>query len=152
MKDQERELQKITRRALFKELGYGIGGLALTQLLAESALGQSKPQSAIRNPQFQDPLLPKKPHFAAKAKNIIYMFMAGAPSQVDLFDYKPNLVKHSGEPCPEEILKGERFAFIRGVPKLLGSPRKWAQCGQLSEAYSRTVTLASAGPSDRSPS
>src|SRR6185503_11098774 len=115
-------LRKLTRRALFKEMGYGIGGLALANLLLENASAQTK--------KYQDPLVPKKPHFAPKAKNIIYLFMAGAPSQVDLFDPKPMLVKHNGEPCPEDIIKGERFAFIRGVPKLLGSPHKFEQVGK----------------------
>ena len=57
-----------------------------------------------------------------KAKRVIYLFMAGAPSQLDLFDYKPELVKHDGQAMPEEFVKGERFAFIKGTPKLLGSP------------------------------
>ena len=124
-------LRKLTRRALFKEMGYGIGGLALANLLLENASAQTG--------KYQDPLLPKKPHFAPKAKNIIYLFMAGAPSQVDLFDPKPMLVKHNGEPCPEDILKGERFAFIRGVPKLLGSPHKFEQVGKSGQWVSEML-------------
>ena len=60
--------------------------------------------------------------FPAKAKSIIYLFMAGAPSQLDLFDYKPTLQQYDGQNVPEELIKGERFAFIKGMPKLLGSP------------------------------
>ena len=67
----------------------------------------------------------KKPHFQPKAKNVIFLFMAGAPSQLDLFEPKPTLVKYDRQACPEELLKGERFAFIRGVPKLLASPYKF---------------------------
>lgn len=66
----------------------------------------------------------------AKAKNIIYLHMAGSPPVLDMFDYKPELIKHTGEDCPEEFLKGKRFAFTSGTPKLLGSPRKWAQHGE----------------------
>ena len=75
-------------------------------------------------------MAPKAPHFPAKCKNVIYLFMAGGPSQLDLFDYKPALTKFDGQPCPEELIKGERFAFIKGVPKLLGSPHHFAKIGQ----------------------
>jgi hypothetical protein len=77
----------------------------------------------------RDPLAPKKPHFRPRAKNVIFLFMAGAPSQVDLFDPKPTLVKYNGQDCPAELTKGERFAFIRGTPKLMGSPYAFAQHG-----------------------
>ena len=69
-----------------------------------------------------NPLAPRQPHFAAKAKRVIYLHMSGAPPHLDLFDYKPELVKHDGKPCPDEFLKGKRFAFTSGVPKLLGTP------------------------------
>ena len=113
--DEPNELLKITRRTLFKQLGYGIGSIALTSMLSELSMAQAGRQGI--------------PHFAPKAKRIIYLFMAGAPSQVDLFDPKPTLVKHNGEPIPEEIIKGERFAFIKGKPKLLGSPFKFEKVG-----------------------
>lgn len=129
--EQNHDLRRITRRALFREMGYGIGGLALANLLAENASAQTG--------QYRDPLLPKAPHFAPKAKRVIYLFMAGAPSQVDLFDPKPILVKHNGEPCPEDLLKGERFAFIRGVPKLLGSPHKFEQVGKSGQWVSEVL-------------
>jgi len=77
-------LRDMTRRTFFKQIGYGIGGLALSSLLADSPLAQT---------MSQDPMAAKKPHFPAKAKNVIFLFMAGAPSQVDLFDYKPTLMK-----------------------------------------------------------
>ena len=75
------------------------------------------------------PLLPRSPHFPAKAKSVIYLHMAGAPSQLELFDYKPELVKLNGEDCPASLLEGKRFAFIRGVPKLLGPQAKFSQHG-----------------------
>ena len=76
------------------------------------------------------PLAPRLPHFPAKAKSIIYLHMAGAPSQLELFDYKPELKKLNGQDCPPSLLEGKRFAFIRGVPKMLGPQAKFAQYGQ----------------------
>ena len=73
---------------------------------------------------------PKSPPFAAKAKSVIYLHMAGAPSQLELFDYKPELMKMDGQDCPPSLLEGKRFAFIRGVPKMLGPQAKFAQHGQ----------------------
>ena len=67
---------------------------------------------------------------AGKAKNVIYLHMAGSPPHLDLFDYKPELVRRNGEPCPESFLRGRRFAFTSGVPRLLGTPQRFAQHGQ----------------------
>jgi hypothetical protein len=75
-------------------------------------------------------MAPRKPHFAPKAKSIIYLHMSGAPPQHELFDYKPVLVKHHMQPCPDELLKGQRFPFIVGHPKLLGTPYKFKQYGK----------------------
>jgi hypothetical protein len=68
--------------------------------------------------------------FPARATRVIYLHMAGSPSHLDLFDYKPELAKLTGQPCPDALLKGKRFAFIKGVPKMLGSPFRFAQHGQ----------------------
>lgn len=111
----------ITRRHFFGRVGLGVGAMALQEHLLDRRTSAS-PSSA-------NPLAPKPPHFAPKAKSVIYLHMAGAPSQLDLFDYKPELVIHSGEPCPDEFLKGKRFAFIKGVPKMLGTPFQWARHG-----------------------
>ncbi len=116
----DRALRSMTRRTLFKEVGYGMGGVALTSMLAKTGLAQQR----------ENPMAVKPPHYAPKAKNVIFLFMAGAPSQLDMFDPKPTLVKHHQQPIPEEIIEGERFAFIRGTPKLLGSPHKFEQAGQ----------------------
>ncbi|MGA7413165.1 MAG: DUF1501 domain-containing protein, partial [Bryobacteraceae bacterium] len=93
-----------------------------------------------------NPLSPKPPMFPAKAKSIIYLFMAGAPSQVDLFDFKPTLQKYDGQNVPQELMKGERFAFIKGTPRLLGSPYEFAQFGnsgaQISELLPHLRTVA----------
>jgi hypothetical protein len=118
-------LRELTRRTLFKEVGYGLGSVALTSMLAGSAGAVQTAQTASKNPFAVRPS-----HFAPRAKRVIYLFMAGAPSQIDLFDPKPALVKHNGEPIPEEFTKGQRFAFIKGTPRLLGSPHQFEQVGQ----------------------
>src|SRR5207244_7172541 len=91
-------------------------------------------------------LAARAPHFAPKAKRAIYLHMAGAPSQLDLFDYKPKLVELNGQDCPESLYKKERFAFIKGVPKMLGTPHQFSrhgQCGaQLSELLPHLATVA----------
>jgi hypothetical protein len=109
----------ITRRHFFRQTGFGIGSLALASLVDERLLA-----AAV------DPAGPLGPHFAPKAKQVIYLFMAGAPSQLDLFDEKPKLRQYDGQPIPEEIVKGERFAFIKGTPRLLGSPFTFGKHGQ----------------------
>ena len=116
-------LKQITRRTFFKQVGYGMGSLALSSMLMEAGLG-------FQQPHRTDPLAPKQPHFKPKAKNVIFLFMAGAPSQLDLFEPKPTLVKYDRQECPAELLKGERFAFIKGTPRLLGSPYKFEQVGK----------------------
>ena len=130
-------LRAITRRHFFKQSGFGIGGLALSSLLDERLFAQ----------QGDGPLAPRSPHFAPKAKNIIYLFMAGAPTQLDLFDNKPALRKHDGQEIPSEFIpKGERFAFIKGTPRLLGSPFTFEKHGQsgaeLSELLPQLATIA----------
>jgi hypothetical protein len=109
----------VTRRHFFETASFGIGGVALASLMGEVVRAQSAPAGAA-------PTL----HFAPKAKRVIYLFMAGAPSQIDLFDPKPALVTHDGQDIPEEFVKGERFAFIKGRPKLLGSPFKFQKHGR----------------------
>src|ERR1044072_5896286 len=120
-------LKQITRRHFFKQTGFSVGAMALASLLNENLLAAQ----ATSNP-----FAPRPPHFAAKAKSIIYLFMAGAPSQLDLFDYKPDLKKYDGQDIPDEFVKGERFAFIKGTPKLLGSPYAFQKCGQPAAAIS----------------
>src|SRR5439155_15042869 len=82
------------------------------------------------------PLAPKRPHFRARAKRIIYLHMAGAPSTLDLFDHKPKLNELNGRPCPDSYIRGQQFAFIKGVPKLLGSPHKFAKRGKSGQVMS----------------
>jgi uncharacterized protein (DUF1501 family) len=108
-------------------------------LMAED--GRAKPGRS------QDaPLAPKKPHHAAKAKRVIYLHMIGAPSHLDLFDHKPELKKRDGQECPEDLLKGRRFAFIGGKMTLAGSQFKFAKHGksglELSELLPNLATVA----------
>ena len=108
-------LRAATRRHFFKQSGFGIGAAALTRLISASEV---------------NPMAARPPMFTAKAKSVIYLFMAGAPSQVDLLDPKPMLQKYDGQNVPEELTKGERFAFIKGTPRLLGSPFEFGRCGK----------------------
>src|SRR4051812_36207500 len=101
----------------------GTGSLGLGAAALATFAGNAK---AIQ----ENTLAPRKPHFPAKAKRVIYLHMSGSPPHLDLFDYKPELVKRTGEAVPESFLKGKRFAFTSGVPKLLGTPRKFAQHGK----------------------
>lgn len=114
-----------TRRQFLKSCPVGLGGIFLASQLASG-------QTATRQDERDNanPLAAKAPHFEAKAKNVIYIHLAGSPPTLDLFDYKPELVKHSGEDCPDEFLEGRRFAFTQGKPKLLGTPRKFKQHGE----------------------
>jgi len=113
--DDTDDLRVLTRRHFFRQSGFGIGGLALLSLLDEKLFAS---------------VGGLVPHFAPRAKSVIYLFMAGAPSQVDLFDHKPALREHDGQAIPAEFVKGERFAFIKGTPRLLGSPYAFRKCGQ----------------------
>jgi hypothetical protein len=115
------QLQHRTRRHFLRESAAGIGGMAFASMLADE--GQAAPQVV-------NPLEPKDGHFEPKAKRVIYLHMTGSPPNLDLWDYKPELVKHDDEDCPQQFLEGKRFAFTTGVPKLLGTPRKFVPCGE----------------------
>jgi hypothetical protein len=132
-------LRTITRRHFFRNCGVGLGTLGLASLINEN-LFSAEPAVAV------NPLAPKAPHFAPKAKRVIYLHMAGSPSQLDLFDYKPKLQELNGQPCPESLFKKERFAFIKGVPKMLGTPHKFHKHGQagteLSELLPHLASVA----------
>ncbi len=111
----------LTRRELLSRVGMGVGSIALASLLGEETLA-AKTTAA-------NPLEPKQTHFAPKAKHVIYMHMVGAPSQLDLFDPKPTLQKFHGKDCPEELLRGQRFAFLGENPKLMGTQFKFKKHG-----------------------
>ena len=119
-----------SRRAFLARSSTGLGALALGSLL-NGKLSAAQPQLVTKNAGVIKTL-----DFAPRAKRVIYLFMAGAPSTLDLFDNKPVLKKYDGQPCPEEITKGERFAFIQGTPKLLGSPFNFKRYGKSGQEIS----------------
>ena len=124
----------VTRRWFFQECGVGLGALALSQLLSDSLAAAPT-----------NPLAPRQPHFAPRAKRAIFLFMAGAPSHLDLFDNKPELAKWDGRLPPPELVKDYRAAFINPNSKLLGPKFKFArhgQCGaELSELLPHLATV-----------
>jgi hypothetical protein len=98
-------LRDLNRRHFFSRCSIGLGSLALGSLLKEQGL--AVPEATVKNP-----LEPKKTHFPAKAKSVIYLFMAGGPSQLDLFEHKPQLNALNGQPIPDSYTAGKRFAFM----------------------------------------
>jgi hypothetical protein len=133
MHPQLEHLQHLTRRHFLQQSQLGIGAIALSSLLGRDGV------AATPLPEVINPLAPKLPHFAAKAKQVIYLHMTGSPPNLDMWDYKPELVKRDGEDCPDTFLKGRTFAFTTGVPKLLGTPRKFAQYGEGQQWMSDAV-------------
>src|SRR4051812_25139086 len=110
MHPQIERLRNITRRTFLHDSKVGLGSIALASLLSKDGFASST---------VVNPLAPKAPQFAAKAKRVIYLHLSGAPPHFDLFDYKPELVKRTGQNVPDKFLKGRKFAFTTGVPKLL---------------------------------
>jgi hypothetical protein len=123
----ETAIRFFTRRHFLRESAMGLGALAFGSLLG---CDSRSPKNASNVFDPAKPLAPKMPMFPGKARAIIYLHMAGAPSQLELFDYKPDLMKLDGQDCPPSLLEGKRFAFIRGVPKMLGPQAKFQQHGQ----------------------
>lgn len=115
-------LQHLTRRHFLQGTGVGLGAAALSSLFQQDGVAASKEPI--------NPLAPKQAHFNGRAKRVIYLHLTGSPPHLDLFDYKPELVKRDGEDCPQTFLEGKRFAFTSGTPKLLGTPRKFSQHGE----------------------
>jgi len=121
-----------TRRHFIKECASGLGGLAMSSMLMGcDPLGKSHRNAEIAFTERDlNPLATLSPPFNPKVKSVIYLHMAGAPSQLEMFDYKPTLHKLNNKPCPESLLEGKKFAFIRGVPNLLGPQAKFIQAGE----------------------
>ena len=120
--DTER-LSLLTRRHFLQQGQLGLGAIALSSLLGGQATASPSVETI-------NPLAPRVAHFPAKAKQVIYLHMTGSPPNLDMWDYKPELVKRDGEDCPDSFLAGRTFAFTTGVPKLLGTPRKFERYGQ----------------------
>jgi hypothetical protein len=136
-------LRETTRRHFFSECRVGLGSLAIASLLSETRLTAAPATTAPD--RRTNPLAPRPTHFDARAKSVIYLFMAGAPSQLELFDYKPELQKLNGQVIPESFVEGKRFAFIKQDAQLLGTVRKFARHGEsgaeLSECLPHLATI-----------
>ncbi len=124
-----------TRRWFFRQCKVGLGAVALATLLGETARGESQ----------ASPFGSRPPHFKARAKSVIYLFMAGGPSQLELFDPKPKLKELNGQVVPPSYVEGKRFAFISKDAKLLGSRRTFAKYGRsgadISELLPHTASI-----------
>ena len=123
-----------TRRQFLRQAGFSLGAIALSRLLGGGAHAATlSPYGAV------NPLAPKTPPLPARAKSVIYLHMSGAPPSLDLFDWKPELARLHLQPCPDSLLEGERFAFIKGVPLMLGSPYRFSQHGRSGQWVSETL-------------
>jgi hypothetical protein len=131
--------KQVARRWFLQECGVGLGAVALAQFLGTAQRASAAPASV-------NPLASRAPHFPGKAKSVIYLFMAGAPSHLELFDNKPQLAKFDGTLPPPELIKGYRAAFINPSSKLLGPKFKFAKHGksgaELSELLPRLAEVA----------
>ena len=128
-------LLQMTRRHFFRACGVGVGKIALASLLTD-ALGRSASAVPTGAP---GALAARPPHFAPKARNVIHLFMAGAPSQLDLFDHKPALAKLEGKPLPPSVIGGQRYAFIRPDAAVMGPQFKFARHGQCGAELSELI-------------
>src|SRR5689334_3023063 len=117
--------RQVNRRWFLEQCGVGLGLIALEQLMRDESRAATPAKIAPANP-----LAPKAPHFAPKAKRVLFLFMAGAPSHLELFDNKPQLARFDGTLPPADLLKGYRAAFINPNSKLLGPKFKFAKYGQ----------------------
>ena len=129
----------LTRRWFFHDCGVGLGSLALASLLGResSAAGRQS-----------NPLAAREPHFAPKAKNVIFLFMAGAPSHLELFDNKPALTKYNGQAPPPDLIKGYRAAFINPDARFLGPKFKFAKHGKCGAELSELLPHLAANVDD----
>lgn len=133
------ELQHATRRHFMSTAGVGLGAMALSTI-------SGSPARADIDINAMQPLATRQSHFEPRAKRVIYLHLTGSPPNLDCYDYKPELVKRTGEDCPQSFLEGRTFAFTSGVPKLLGTPRTFNQHGEsglwLSDAVPHLHTVA----------
>ena len=132
------QLQHQTRRQFLRNVGqFSLGAIAMEAL-------RSTPLRAGLNAH--NPMAVRKPHFEPKVKRVIYLHMSGGPPHLDLFDYKPELVKRDGQLAPDAFVKGKKFAFTTGTPKLMGTPRTFAHHGKggiwMSDAIPNFHTIA----------
>jgi len=128
----------LTRRWFFQQCGLGLGSVALASMLGDRAAA-----ATVAGP---NPMTPRQPPLPARAKSVIYLFMAGAPSQLELFDYKPTLAKYNGQPVPKDVLGGQTYAFIKPDSAIYAPEFKFAQHGKsgawMSEAFPELAKVA----------
>ena len=136
-------LQTLSRRHLFQTSTMGLGSLALGSLLARDLPADEINMPSTGAEHSERPVRPNKP---ARAKNVIFIHLVGAPSHLDLFDYKPELQRLDGQLIPDHLWQGLRLTFIRKQPRLLGTQMKFAKHGQsgfeLSELLPHLSTVA----------
>ena len=118
--------KEVTRRWFFEQCGVGLGRIALAGLFT----GRSRPPRRPAHCTTSAAMLPKRSHYAGRAKAVIHLFMAGAPSHLDLFDHKPKLAEFEGKPIPPSIIGGQRYAFIRSDAAVLGPRFHFSRHGQ----------------------
>lgn len=123
----------LSRRWFLRECGIGLGKLGLASLLTDAI------SPSARAITVEDPMAPRNPHFKGKARAVIHLFMAGAPSQLDLFDYKPELVKLEGKPIPPSVIAGQRYAFIRSDAAVMAPRFKFSRHGQSGTELGETL-------------
>ncbi|HAV65255.1 MAG TPA: DUF1501 domain-containing protein, partial [Verrucomicrobiales bacterium] len=123
-----------SRRWFLKECGLGLGKIAAATLLTDAFSWKSRAAVSAA-----DAFLPRQPHFRGKARAVIHLFMAGAPSQLDLFDHKPELARLEGKPLPPSVIKGQRYAFIRPDAAVLGPVYKFSKHGQSGTELSEII-------------
>jgi len=137
-RQEELALAQITRRHFFEDCRVGLGRVALASLMSGAA-GSQLLNGATTDARTLNPLAPQPGHHPAKAKSVIYLFMAGGPSQLELFDDKPKLRELDGQVIPESYVKNKRFAFLKPDAKLLGSKRKFSQKGESGAVMSELL-------------
>ena len=125
----EEQIATRSRRQFFRRTGVSLGSVALASLLRDATCAAAP----------TDSLAARSPMLPARAKHIIYLHMVGAPSQLDLFDHKPELAQRDGQECPESLLEGRRFAFIGGKMTLAGSPFQFRRCGDSGQEFSEVL-------------
>lgn len=134
MNDHQLELLLTTRRHFLRDCRVGLGAMALGSLLWQDGAIAAPAQTMSSNP-----LAARPPHYAPQAKSVIFLFMAGGPSQLDLFDPKPKLQELDGQVIPQSFVENKRFAFLKKDAKLLGSRRKFSQHGQSAQTISELL-------------
>jgi hypothetical protein len=143
---EEARLRAVTRRHFFRQCRVGLGSIALASLLSEDALAGPGAPANPGAAAARSPFGPRPGHFPARARSVIYLFMAGGPSQLELFDHKPKLQSLDGQTVPASYVEKKRFAFIGKDAKLLASRRKFARHGrsgaQVSELLPHTASIA----------